>query len=215
MHASAHEFEEHKMPARTPGDEPTSMAAAFRGMVDSMRAPLFLLNPNRNIVHANTNAVHILERADCLYRHRGLLSCTDLESQQALERELRRVGSGMNRAIVTLRSVSSSVVAAALTGLYQSRNPAERFRSDIILCAVADRDAAMADANDLIHVFNLTPAEARIAREIGEGRTPQECAELLQVKVSTVRTHLVSIYRKTGTGSQVHLARLILPLSLF
>ena len=180
-----------------------------------MRAPLFLLNPNRNIIHANTNGVRILERADCLYRHRGQLSCADLESQQALERELRKVGSGMNRAIVTLRSANSSVVAAALTGLYQARTPSERYRTDIILCAVADREAAMADTEDLVRVFNLTPAEARIAREIGEGRSPQECAELLQVKVSTVRTHLVSIYRKTGTGSQVHLARLILPLSLF
>ncbi|HZZ92442.1 MAG TPA: helix-turn-helix transcriptional regulator [Usitatibacter sp.] len=192
------------------------MTSAFRGMVDSMRAPLLLLHPNRVLLHANAPAVRILERADCIYRFKGQLACVDEDSQQLLDRELRHVNGGdMNRAIVTLRTTSGAVMPGALTGLYQSHKLAERHRTDILLLAVADREASTTDARELCRVFNLTPAEARIAREIGEGRTPQECADMLQVKVSTVRTHLVSIYRKTGTGSQVHLARLILPLSIF
>jgi len=42
------------------------------------------------------------------------------------------------------------------------------------------------------------------------GRTPDECATQLHVKISTVRSQLVSVYAKTGANGQTDLVRLIL-----
>ena len=42
------------------------------------------------------------------------------------------------------------------------------------------------------------------------GRTPEECARDMHVKVSTVRSQLVAIYRKTGASGQADLVRLVL-----
>jgi DNA-binding CsgD family transcriptional regulator len=58
-------------------------------------------------------------------------------------------------------------------------------------------------------LFDLTPAEARIATVFIDGGSPQEIAEGLGTSVETVRTHLKSILQKTGTHRQSELMRLL------
>ncbi len=54
--------------------------------------------------------------------------------------------------------------------------------------------------------LGLTAAEARLAARISGGCSPRQAAVDLGVSLSTVRTHLRAIYRKTGTAGQVDLA---------
>jgi DNA-binding CsgD family transcriptional regulator len=58
-------------------------------------------------------------------------------------------------------------------------------------------------------LFDLTPAEARVATIFVEGKSPQEIAEGLGTSVETVRTHMKSILLKTGTHRQAELMRLL------
>ena len=58
--------------------------------------------------------------------------------------------------------------------------------------------------------FGLTPAEARLAAMIVNGSAPDECAQALHVKISTVRSQLNAIYGKTGATGQADLVRMIL-----
>lgn len=55
--------------------------------------------------------------------------------------------------------------------------------------------------------LGLTIGEAKVAACIADGLTPQQAAGRLGVSLSTVRTHLRAIYRKTSTVGQVELAR--------
>jgi DNA-binding CsgD family transcriptional regulator len=64
-------------------------------------------------------------------------------------------------------------------------------------------------------LFGLTPAEARVACEIADGRGPRDIADGLRVKPSTVRTHLHHVFAKTATHGQVDLIRLIAQLAAF
>ena len=52
----------------------------------------------------------------------------------------------------------------------------------------------------------LTHRELEVARLVGAGRSNQEIAEQLGIAVTTVRTHLSSIYTKLGHISRVELA---------
>ena len=61
----------------------------------------------------------------------------------------------------------------------------------------------------LTALFALTPAEARVACELAEGRSPNDIAEGLRVMPSTVRTHLHHLFTKTATRGQGDLIRLI------
>jgi len=58
-------------------------------------------------------------------------------------------------------------------------------------------------------LFGLSPAEARLARSLLVGRTPEEHAQHASVRIATVRTQLHSIYSKTATRRQAELVALL------
>jgi DNA-binding NarL/FixJ family response regulator len=56
---------------------------------------------------------------------------------------------------------------------------------------------------DVLHkIYNLTPAESRVVSQLLDNPEAETAAEKLHISISTVRTHLKHIYRKTGTNSQ-------------
>jgi DNA-binding CsgD family transcriptional regulator len=65
--------------------------------------------------------------------------------------------------------------------------------------------------NDLSKRFGLTDAEAGVAVHIIEGGSVDGYAERAKCSAATVRTHLKSVFRKTGISRQSELATLFLP----
>lgn len=64
-------------------------------------------------------------------------------------------------------------------------------------------------ASLLSALFDLTPAEARIARAVADLKRPADIALACGVSRETVRTQIKTIYAKTGLRSQAALARLV------
>jgi two-component system, response regulator PdtaR len=54
----------------------------------------------------------------------------------------------------------------------------------------------------LNQVYNLTPAESRVVSKLLDNPDVEAAAESLHISISTVRTHLKHIYRKTDTNRQ-------------
>lgn len=63
-------------------------------------------------------------------------------------------------------------------------------------------------------LFDLTPAEARVARQIGNGRSTAEIAVDSAVHVETVRTQIKAVLGKTGLHRQTDLVALLQGASL-
>ena len=63
-------------------------------------------------------------------------------------------------------------------------------------------------------LFDLTPAEARVARAIAERQTVETIADAFGLSRATVRTQLNAVFVKTGMGRQVDLAALLAGASL-
>jgi DNA-binding CsgD family transcriptional regulator len=61
----------------------------------------------------------------------------------------------------------------------------------------------------LEQLFGLTAAETRVVERLGMGASPEPAAAFLQVRTSTARWHLASIYRKSGTNRRAELVRLL------
>lgn len=57
--------------------------------------------------------------------------------------------------------------------------------------------------------YGLTPRETEIAVRLGEGRTLPEAADALGIGLTTARTHLMRMFDKTGTRTQLALALLV------
>jgi DNA-binding CsgD family transcriptional regulator len=62
-------------------------------------------------------------------------------------------------------------------------------------------------------VYRLTPAEARLAALLAEGKHLDAAAALLGITLHTARTHLKRIFSKTAAQSQADLVRLVLDLA--
>jgi len=88
-------------------------------------------------------------------------------------------------------------------GALASRRPAA-----MILLVDPEREPVSLEQR-LRTLYHLTAAEARVACEIHRGTSLSAIAELLDVRASTVRTHLHHIFEKTGTRRQSELARQI------
>ena len=75
-----------------------------------------------------------------------------------------------------------------------------------------DRDIAL-PVDAFAGLYGLTPSEARIAELVVKGSTPQRIAEALGLRLSTVKTHLLNVFDKTGVRRQVDLIRLAASLA--
>ncbi|WP_292186701.1 helix-turn-helix transcriptional regulator [Mesorhizobium sp.] len=63
--------------------------------------------------------------------------------------------------------------------------------------------------NILSSLFDLTPAEARLAVEPASGLSVQEAAMEIGIAVKSARTYLDRIFRKTETSRQSQLVALL------
>lgn len=85
--------------------------------------------------------------------------------------------------------------------------PNKTFQVTCLLFPVGRR--RVASAHQLISLFGLSPAEARLARAICHGETLEEYAKTQNVKLPTVKTQLRAVFAKTQTNRQVALVTLI------
>lgn len=78
------------------------------------------------------------------------------------------------------------------------------------LLLVTDVTAPEAPTQELLAgLFDLTPAEARVARALASGLPLDQVAAEFGVSVQTIRNQLAGVFHKTGTNRQVELLRLI------
>lgn len=83
----------------------------------------------------------------------------------------------------------------------------------MLLTLVPVMPASVPGADLLQGLFDLTPAEARVARGIGEGKSIETIAAVQGVREDTVRKQLKATYAKTGAKGQVDLVRLVAGLN--
>lgn len=85
--------------------------------------------------------------------------------------------------------------------------------ADLLLAVTIASKTSSIDDSILMALYDLTPAESQVAREIALGRDVKTIAKSRTVSIGTVRTQLHSIFEKTGAQRQVELARLVFGLS--
>lgn len=85
--------------------------------------------------------------------------------------------------------------------------------SDGVLLLIARVGNEVLPNADLLRLlFDLTPAESRVARCLAEGMTLEQIAAALRISSLTVRTQLRSVFSKTGVRRQADLVRLLVSI---
>ena len=103
------------------------------------------------------------------------------------------------------------LIGRAILNLVPAARDALQFFNKVSMFAVISRprNHILPDADIISALFDLTPAEARVARAIAEGLTPGEIAERHNVSRETVRSQLKRVLLKTSTKRQSELSLLI------
>jgi DNA-binding CsgD family transcriptional regulator len=184
---------------------------AFAQALERLATGVVLTDASLLILHANPAVERMFQAGDGVGLRLGRLVLGDRRAQRQLELAAARLSGGgfgdvqldvwrRGRAplrVTVLPAVGDSAraVAARAQLLILIGDPEEQ---------VAPRVATMAAA------FGLSAAEARVAALAAAAASTREIAERLGLSENTVKTHLKTVYLKTGARSRAELVRLAL-----
>jgi DNA-binding CsgD family transcriptional regulator len=196
--------------------------AAIDQALDAIAQGVILLDRYGLVLFANRVAEAILQAGDALYLRRRRLVIRNSQQCRLLDELVSRsshpVGdtlAGTTRGISIDRPHARPLTAVILPCC--STNFMYLPRAPSVLVLISDPDAGyLPQPRILQELFNLTPAEARLATQVAKGHTLEESAAELSISRNTAATHLRRIFEKTNVSRQSDLVRLILqtPASL-
>jgi len=121
----------------------------------------------------------------------------------ALIRDTAIGGSGGCMLLNAAHGVRLFVLATPLPGRLNGQP------GQVLLTFRSETASPTVDTTMLGRLFQLTPAEARLAIALAAGRSLAEIGAELRVTENTLRTQIASVLRKTGTANQRELVRML------
>jgi DNA-binding CsgD family transcriptional regulator/PAS domain-containing protein len=186
-------------------------------ILDRLQQGVFLVDENGTVHFANQTAERMLAQGTGLHVKEKRLHVGASQETAALQAaiascvETARSGVGKpTRRIRVSRADEGSPLSVLVIPLRPQAPWSRLYRPAAILFVSDPECRAEIPRESLRSEFGMTPAEAALALEILTGRGLQEASRRLHITLSTARTHLAHIFRKTNTRSQAQLVRLIL-----
>jgi DNA-binding CsgD family transcriptional regulator len=191
--------------------------ATFEGAFDLLHAGVVFVDRDCKIMHANRAARAMLEKGSPIRSVHGDLKTPLPRSTTALKKAVAIVvepaigGTGIGVPVPQSDGDPAYIhVLPLVTGDTRS-GPAGCVTAAVFVTVWDGRAGPPVEA--VAAVFGLTAGEIHVAERLLTGRTPAEIAEDLALAMSTVRSHLKSIFAKTGTSRQSDLVRLATQLA--
>lgn len=181
-----------------------------RLILDKLDRGVVLIDALGRIVDANTLAVRVLKAGDGIMLRAGRFAFADAELDDRLSRMIaQRRPTAVEQPTAIAAQVRRS--GGASYRIIVSPVPADADEREVAFFAVIytpneQREISVAVLRDL---YDLTPAQARVARSLYAGRSVEETAAALDLSLNTVRTHLKQIFTRCEVQSQAELLHLL------
>lgn len=191
----------------------------YSGAMNRMLLGLVSFDHDGVLIKTNQEADRILEEADGLWRTSKGLKAANREENKELQRLIQQAIAG------GISDTGPSVVEAMSVTRQFDRRPlgivvrtipmgpwseATHRPAAAVFLRDPDYNSAQPSEDVVRRVFGLTRMEAALAVLLAKGNSLDEAAELLEVRRNTARTHLRSIFGKTGVTRQTMLVRMLL-----
>jgi DNA-binding CsgD family transcriptional regulator/PAS domain-containing protein len=186
-------------------------AATFADTLDGFAAGMFLVDAEAYIVHANASGQAMLDGGAVVRERSGRLIAADRKADHALREALTAAAAGRNEnLVVSLRPREGECWNAHVLPLASGLRR-QTGASYAAVAAVFIRKAALnpCPLEAIASLYGLTPAELRVLTAIVEIGGVPEVAPALGVSETTVKSHLKSLFEKTGTKRQADLVKLV------
>jgi DNA-binding CsgD family transcriptional regulator/PAS domain-containing protein len=196
-----------------------SQRRALAALLEGLPYALFLVDAHARVSYANGRGTALLAQPDALGLAAGRLAATHAATQPHLARLIagavatgRGQGTAAGGALAVPRPTGEPPLVALVIPLRHALL-SEELGGPPVYAAVCVADSsrpAPPDAETLQALFGLTPAEARAARALAAGASPQDAAVALAISPHTLRTQLRACYDKLGVRGQAELVRSVL-----
>ncbi len=201
-------------------------AGAGRELLDKFAYPMLLIDELGGIRFRNKAAAAALEEGDYIVDRSGVLACRDRHSHNEFMAALQEMGlqgdahaapGKRGRRYLRIRRLSTGT--PIITNLVAIRPHAtmKAFGNAQVALALFHDPAASRELDSFLvaELFDLTPAEARVAVALRRGHSAQTIAADHRLALATVRSQIQSIFAKTGVNRQADLVRLLEGLAGF
>ena len=195
-------------------------ATTFCSTLDAMSLGVLLVGEGLDVIHANAAAEVMLAESDPLQLEQGVLTVQSKPAGDALAAAVRQAANdeaamGQKGIGIPVRRLNGEACVIHVLPLKRGeirRGLARRAAAALFVAAASTPPRMPTDALTLL--YDLTPAESRILELVCEGVTQEGISDALGIARSTVKTHLLRVFEKTGTSRQADLIRLAASLSL-
>lgn len=195
-------------PGRTSAS-PALQAATLALAIDTLAWPLLLLHGDGALLHANRAATTLLRRG----RPLSLMASQQVQPTEEAHRSAFRaalIAVLQGAAPVRLHWAGDDDRAASSARLSALRpDPGQE---PVLMLTLAPEAGLGTDLSAYATAHSLSPTETRVLQRLALGESSARAAAALGLRATTVRTHALSLRRKTGhasLGALVHaLARL-------
>jgi len=194
--------------------------ATLSNVLDSFSFGIVLVNANLGIVHTNNVAAELLTAQDQILSAKGMLTLRVRAAHEALERAVLHAagdGTALGSRGIGIPAQGQDGKACIIHVLPLKHGLLRHGLGHSAAAALFIAPAATPHrlpTDALALLYDLTPAEIRVFELIAAGETPADISKILGVAPSTVKTHLVHLFQKTGCKRQSELVKLATDLSL-
>ena len=192
----------------------------FAGAVNRMLLGMISLAPDGSILELNQEAQRILAEKDGIARTGNTVNLSSSQENRELQRLIRQAlsiggvaegGPTLVEAMSVTRPSGRSKLGIVVRAIPLGPFSESKQRPAAAIFLRDPESSGMQPSQEVVRrLFGLTRMEAALALLLAEGLTLDEAAEQLNVMRNTARTHLRSIFCKTGVTRQTMLVRLLL-----
>lgn len=191
--------------------------AFYANTIDNLSVGVITLDADGKVLQGNPVASRLLEQHSVVASQGQRINISDAREQQGF-RELfaEVVAAHHRREAGCVRAFRVSAASSAISGLSLLLRPLPlndhgSEPSPAVAVFISDPMAPRQAPSDvLIALFGLTPAEAKLAIRLVNGQSLDEASESLNISRNTAKSHLSSVFSKTGVARQTQLIQLIL-----
>jgi len=184
-------------------------AEALAALLDALGVPGAALTGRGALMAANPLFQNLMPRV--VQDRRTGLTLMHAKADRILQDALLRIGSAVPTAISSIALPANDQVPPMILHVVPIRGAAHDIfghAASVLMITPVNRAAAPV-AHVLQDLFDLTPAEARIARGISDAKSVDALAVEFGVSRETVRSQLKAVLLKTGLSRQQELVALL------
>jgi DNA-binding CsgD family transcriptional regulator/PAS domain-containing protein len=195
-----------------------TMLTGVTDMLERNPAGILLLDRAGRIVFANRAARAMAQAKDAFALRRDRIEALRRSDDAALQTLVggatsRRADAPPGGALRLARELGRAAFNVVVGPL--AKATLWRGEGPVAFVLITDPSEAPTPSKEMLaQLFGFSPTEIRAAERMMMGDSPEQMAAALNIRISTARWHLASLYRKTGTSRQSELVRLLSSLPI-